>query len=194
MLACVYDTETAGIFNWRLPANHPDQPDVLQLCAMLADETRVYSMFNVYIHADTPIPKEAFEVHRIDREMTSKVGISRKAACILLASYLKSADVIVGHNIDFDIGIMRTAMLREGGDGRLLNKTSYCTMKNSTDIVQIPHPKPKRPGEFKWPSLQEAYKKLVDPRGFEGAHDAFADVTATYDVYKVLRQGTNAGV
>ena len=188
MIACVFDTETTGVFNRRLPPNHPDQPDVLQVCAMLADETKVYSMFNVFIHSETPIPKEAFEVHRIDREMTQRVGITRTAACLLLANYIRTADIIVGHNIDFDISIMRTAMQREKGSGKVMNKSSFCTMKETTQICKIPHKTPRHAEDYKWPSLQEAYKKLVDPRGFEGAHDAFADVTATYEVYRVLRQ------
>lgn len=191
MIALVFDTETSGKYNYRLPASHDAQPDVLQLCAMLVDDTKMHSMFNVFIHGDTPIPEEATAIHRIDRELTAKIGISRKAACVLLANYLRKADLIVGHNIDFDISIMRTAMLREGGDGRLLNKANYCTMKSSTDLCKIPHPNPKRPGEFKWPTLQEAYKTLVDPRGFDGAHDAFADVTATHEIYRVLRQQPN---
>lgn len=188
MIALAFDTETSGKYNWRAPVTHESQPDVVQLCGMLVDETRIYSMFNVFIHADTSIPEEATKIHGVDRELTAKIGIQRKAACVLLANYLRKADLLVGHNIDFDVAIMRTAMLREGGDGKLLNKPTFCTMKQSTDICKIPHPTPRRPGEYKWPTLQEAYKKLVDPRGFEGAHDAMADVTATYEVFRVLRK------
>lgn len=188
MLSLVYDTETTGVYNWRLPPTDASQPDVLQLCAVLADEDRTYTQVNVFVHGDTPIPQEAFEVHRIDRDMTAKVGISRLRMCQIFASMAEKADVIVGHNEDFDNSMLRTAMLREGGSGKIMNRPRYCTMKRSTDIVKIPHPKPRRPGEYKWPSLQEAYKHLVDPRGFEGAHDAYADVKACYEVYRVLRQ------
>lgn len=198
MISFVFDTETTGLPVKHAPASHPDQPEILQLCGMLCDDTRVYSMFNVYVHGDTPVPDSAFQVHRIDREMTARVGITRTRMVQIFSSFAEKADVIVGHNLQYDMLMMRVAMIRENGKpdriNQILGRTSYCTMQNSTQICKIPHAKPRRPDDYKWPSLQEAYKKLVDPRGFEGAHDAFADVTATYDVYKVLRQGTNAGV
>ena len=191
MLALVFDTETAGLYQRKLPPSHPSQPEVLQLCAWLVDDVKVYSSFNVFIHGESAIPKEAYEVHRIDRDMTARVGISRLRACQMLDAYAKKADVIVGHNLDFDIGIMKAAFHREGGTGVSLNRPQFCTMHNSTNVCKIPHPKPFRAGEFKWPSLQEAYTMLVDPRGFDGAHDAEADVRATYEVYRVLRNNTN---
>lgn len=191
MIALAFDTETTGKFHWRMPVTHESQPDVVQLCGMLVDENKIHSMFNVFIHADTDIPAEATAIHGVDRELTAKIGISRKTACILLGNYLRKADLLIGHNIDFDVAIMRAAMLREGGDGKLLNKPTFCTMKHATPICKIPHAKPRHPEDYKWPTLQEAYCKLVDPAGFEGAHDAMADVTATYEVFRVLRNQSN---
>lgn len=184
MLACLFDTETTGIYNYKLPANHPDQPDVVQLCAMLCDKEKVYSAINLFIHEDTEIGEGAYNVHRIDRKMTERVGISRLRACQLLDSFARKADILVGHNISFDVNMMLAANYRSGGQGLSLKKTQFCTMKSSTDICKLPNPK--RPGAFKWPSLKEAYEILVDPRGFEGAHDAMADARATYELYRVL--------
>ena len=192
MLSFIFDTETTGVIQKKLPLDHPDQPEVLQLCGMLVDEDKIFSMFNVFVHGDTPIPQEAFEVHRIDRDMTARVGITLTRMVQLFASFAEKADVLVGHNIDFDSRMIRLSMIRENGKAQRINqvlgKPHYCTMLQSVEVCKIPHPKPRRVGEFKWPSLQEAYKTLVDPRGFEGAHDAFADVTATREVYRVLRQ------
>jgi DNA polymerase-3 subunit epsilon len=189
MLACLFDTETTGIYDYRAPASAEHQPDVVQLCAMLCDEERVYSAINVFIHADTEIPEAAFEVHRIDRLMTARVGISRMRACQLLDSFASKADILVGHNIDFDVNIMKTATLREGGKGANLMKTRFCTMKESVPLCKLPNPK--RPGTYKWPSLQEAYQILIDSKGFSGAHDAMADARATYELYRVLRRNPN---
>ncbi len=188
MLALIYDVETSGLFNKRARPGDECQPDVLQLCAMLCDDERVYSVLNLYVHGERPIPAEATAIHRIDREMTAKVGVSRLRMCQLFSSFAKSADVLVGHNQDFDNFMMRSEMLKEGGNGQLMNKAQFCTMKASTKICKIPHKTPRHPEDYKWPSLQEAYKALVDPRGFDGAHDAFADVTATHEVYRVLRK------
>lgn len=189
MLACLFDTETTGIYDFRAHANSEHQPDVVQLCAMLCDEDRVYSAVNLFVHTETDIPDAAFQVHRIDRALTEKVGVSRETACRMLYSYALKADVLVGHNIDFDCNIMRTAILREGGQGGFLNKPRFCTMKESVEHCKLPNPK--RPGSYKWPSLIEAYQILVDSKGFTGAHDAMADARATYEVYRVLRSNAN---
>lgn len=186
MLACLFDTETTGLYDYRAPATADHQPDVVQLCAMLCDKERVYSAVNLFVHADTEIPPEAHAVHRIDRAMTERVGVTRLRACQLLDSFARKADIIVGHNVDFDINIMLTANYREGGQGLALKKTRFCTMKNSTELCKLPNPK--FPTKFKWPSLQEAYTILVDSRGFSGAHDAMADARATYELFRILHK------
>jgi DNA polymerase III epsilon subunit-like protein len=189
MLACLFDTETTGIYDYRAPVTAEHQPDVLQLCAMLCDEERVYSAVNLFIHADTEIPPEAYDVHRIDRDMTARVGVSRITACRVLDAMARKADLLVGHNIDFDVNMMLCATLREGGKGQSLKKPRFCTMKSSVDACKLPNPK--RPGTYKWPSLIEAYTILVDSKGFSGAHDAMADARATYELFRVLRRNTN---
>jgi DNA polymerase III epsilon subunit-like protein len=189
MLACLFDTETTGIYDYRAPVTAEHQPDVVQLCAMLCDEERVYSAINVFIHAETEIPDGAYQVHRIDRALTERVGITRIRACQLLDSFARKADVLVGHNIDFDVNMMMCATLREGGGGANLKKPRFCTMKSSVEHCKLPNPK--RPGSYKWPSLQEAYTILVDSKGFSGAHDAMADARATYELYRVLRRNAN---
>lgn len=189
MLACLFDTETTGIYNYRAPAGDDCQPDVVQLAAILCDEEQIYSAINVFVHADTEIPNEAFEIHRIDRLKTARIGISRMRTCQLLDSFAGKADLLVGHNIDFDVNMMLTATIREGGQGVNLKKPRFCTMKEAVPHCKLPNPK--RPGTYKWPSLQEAYQILVDPKGFSGAHDAMADLRATYEVYRVLRKYSN---
>ena len=59
-----------------------------------------------------------------------------------------------------------------------------CTMRIATNVLKIPGPR-----GFKWPTLQEAYKRLVDPAGFEGAHDAITDVKACAAVFYALEDG-----
>jgi DNA polymerase III epsilon subunit-like protein len=191
MLALVFDTETTGLYQNRRVPSAECQPDIVQIFGMLADDDRVYSHFNLYVHSDVPIPPEAYNSHRIDRRMTERVGVSRLRACQVFDSFARKADIIVGHNVEFDVNVMRTAFHREGGVGKSLAKPLFCTMRSATNACAIPHPNPKREGEFKWPSLTEAFTKLVDPRGFSNAHDAEADVRACYEVYRVLRKNAD---
>lgn len=186
MISLILDTETTGLYERNLPLTHPDQPDIIQFCGWLDKDGKVLSTVNVFIHGEKEIGEKAYEAHRIDRDMTAAIGISRRRLCYLVDDLVKKADVIVGHNIDFDINMLLIAMQRENGSGvNIRSKAHYCTMKNAVDVCRIPHPE--RPGQYKWPNLTEAYKALVDPRGFDGAHDAENDVRASHAIYNVLR-------
>ena len=66
---------------------------------------------------------------------------------------------------------------------RCKRKVDFCTMLNTVEIVKIPGRK-----GYKWPKLDEAYRILVDPDGFEGAHDALADVKACRKVFYNLKK------
>jgi len=191
LVSLIYDTETTGLFNFKAPMGDPSQPEVLQLCAKLAQDGKILSSVNLFVHGEKEIEEKAFETHRIDRAMTAAVGITRNEMCRVFASMAKKADVLVGHNEEFDAKMLTMSMLREGGTAEVMQKKShFCTMKSATDICRVPQP-PAEPGKrqrsgYKWPSLAEAYAILVDPRGFSNAHDAEADVDACFEVYRVL--------
>jgi DNA polymerase III epsilon subunit-like protein len=185
MLALVFDTETTGLLNRRAPLNDPSQPGIVQLCAEFSLDGKLVSGVNLFIHGEQPVEEKAFETHRISRDLTASVGITERQMCQLFIQMVSKADVLVGHNIEFDIQMILATMLRLGGTGELLrSKPIFCTMKQSTEVLKIPHPSR---GGFKYPSLTEAYKALVDPRGFENAHDARADVLACHGVYNALK-------
>jgi DNA polymerase III epsilon subunit-like protein len=185
----VYDTETTGLLDFNKPLSDKCQPDIIQLCMKMSLDGKIVSSVNVFVDGDREIEEKAFETHRIDRNMTAACGISRRQMVTLFNNMASKADVLVGHNEEFDQKMMLCAMQREGGSGEVLRKTAhFCTMKSSTNLCKIPSEK--KPGTFKWPSLMEAYKTLVNPLGFSNAHDAEADVDACHEVYRVLRAST----
>lgn len=181
-----FDTETTGKADFNALPSASHQPDMVQLGMILKDETRVYACIDLLVCPEVPVEPKAEEVHGISTVMAQRYGVPRRVATAMFMNLMYKAECIVAHNIDFDLRIMQTAMLREGiSPEKLLAKSRFCTMKTSTDICQIPSPH--KPGKFKWPTMQEAYKFLVDPNGFDGAHDAMADVTACSAVYyKIL--------
>ena len=67
---------------------------------------------------------------------------------------------------------------------RIKEIEKICTMMGSTKFCKIP--KPSGQG-FKWPTLMELHTKLFD-KGFEDAHDAMADITATVNCFYKLRE------
>jgi DNA polymerase III epsilon subunit-like protein len=190
MLSLIYDTETTGMYNFKGRPGDANQPEVLQLCAKISQDGKIVSSINVFVRGEKEIEEKAYEVHRISRDFANAVGISRRKMVLLFQDMAEQCDVLVGHNVGFDEKMLTSAMIKEGGTGKIFqSKASYCTMHNSTDLCKIPSPK--KPGSYKWPSLAEAYAILVDPRGFSNAHDAEADVLATHEVYRVLMAQKN---
>ena len=118
MISLILDTETTGLFERKLPLGHPDQPDIIQFCGWLDRDGTVVSTVNVFVHGEKEIGEEAYKAHRIDRDLTAAVGISRRRLCFLVDELVRKADVIVGHNIDFDIKMLLIAMQRENGSGK----------------------------------------------------------------------------
>jgi len=84
-----------------------------------------------------------------------------------------NAEYLIAHNMKFDEKVIGCEMVRmKLGFRQEPNK--LCTMQESTNYCKM---KPFRYGTYKWPSLVELHEKLFD-EGFDGAHDALADVKA----------------
>lgn len=185
MRALIFDTETVGLVHKNLPPSHTAQPDPVQLAAALVDEEgKVVGRFSTLVIPTVPVQEGAFRVHGISKELCERYGIPRRSALSMFHAMAKQADVFVAHNLEFDQLVLRTMYAREGVDP-VSFKSGYCTMLNSVEVCRIPHANGR--GGYKWPKLIEAYQILVDPKGFEGAHDALADVIACYELYKRLR-------
>lgn len=97
-------------------------------------------------------------------------------------SYIKRADLIIGHNVAFDIGMFMAECRRQHLDVEIPDHKKFCTMKESTHVCKIPHGS--RAG-YKRPKLGELHQFVFD-REFEKAHDALADIEATMHCFLEL--------
>lgn len=186
MVTLVFDTETTGLVNHKTP-NHTVQPYPVQLACILVVDNKILSMASVIVNPGVPIEVGASNVHGITQETTDKVGVSLKAATGLFLNFLNRADRVVAHNADFDIIVTEAMIYRTLADyemDKFRSVPRVCTMRSTTDVCKLPG----KYGKFKWPKLEEAYKLLVDPAGFEGAHDALADVVACWKVLRALEE------
>ena len=187
-LGLAFDTETTGVLN-KLPRNHPSQPDMVQLgCILFDDQTgEIHASVDILVENTVPIEPKAQEIHGKTPELLKKAGINRRSALSIFHGMLLKADFILAHNLAFDLGILHIAYIRENiQPDHLLSKPSHCTMLMTTDLMKLPNVKYPNLG-YKWPSLDEAYRKFVDPNGFEGAHDAMADITACMKIFMNLK-------
>jgi DNA polymerase III epsilon subunit-like protein len=185
MPTLIFDTETTGMVKQKVP-DFTVQPYPVQLACILVEDNKIINIASVMINPGVPIEKGAADVHKITDELVQRVGLSLKAATGLFINFLNKADRIVAHNSDFDVIVTEAMIYRTLADfemDRYREIPRVCTMRSTTDICKIPG----RYG-YKWPKLEEAYRKLIDPKGFSGAHDALNDVLACWKILQKLEE------
>lgn len=195
-LALIYDTETTGLPKWSDPSEHPDQPRVVQLCAELVDQDSrevVAALHSIIKPNGWTVPDEVAAIHGITTEKAEAVGIPMPRVIELFMDMWNRAFMRVAHNESFDARMMRIEIMRDAGGSpedadRWKEGKAFCTMTNSTKIINLP-PSEKmiaagRRGP-KPPSMAEAYQHFTG-KPLENAHNATADTAACRAVFFAL--------
>lgn len=94
---------------------------------------------------------------------------------------LQQCDVIIGHNIEYDVKVILSELYRYGKetDGLELIQ-QFCTMRQTVKFCGF-----ETNNGDRFPKLQELYSKLFH-QPFENAHDAYCDVKATAECFGAL--------
>lgn len=182
MTILFFDTETNGLpGDYNAPISDAGNwPKMLQLAWLLTDHTaqkRIASASALIVQDDDfVLDAGAAEVHGITPELLGQ-GLAFEDVIDGFDQALSQAFVIAGHNIEFDVSIVGSELMRhrlESLAQRLLSKPRICTMKQATNFCKIGG------GRFgyKWPRLGQLHQKLFN-EDFDGAHDVMNDVNAT---------------
>lgn len=113
-----------------------------------------------------------FVENNMSTERCENEGLPIKQVLEQFLNELDDCKYLLAHNMNFDLPVIASEMYRLGFRAKN-SPEKICTMQSTTDILQLPGPY-----GFKWPSLQELHQFLFKC-DFEGAHDAYDDVTAT---------------
>jgi len=214
----VIDTETQGFPLWNEPSEDPRQPHIVELAAILIDDkTREEKGLVHYIVRPDgwTIPAEVAAIHGITQERAMDEGIPEWKVIREFHELNQQADLRVAHNGQFDDRIMRIGIKRFGdgctdnvSDGleawrgytqeykddladSFKSRPSYCTMKNSTNILNLPAtPAMVKSGRGSWkkqPSLAETYRHFFSEE-LQGAHSALYDARNCAKIYFALTQ------
>jgi len=181
----VFDTETTGFVEREGPIEV--QPYIVQFSGILLelqdDKTlKEVDRIDAFVKPPISIPFGASQVHGIyDKDVADKAPIIDQMDTFL--TYLNSADVVVGHNIEYDESVMNYELQRLGRKGDYNPQKTLCTMKSSVEFCALPG----RGIGYKFPKLNELYKKLFWEY-FEWAHSAIYDVEATVRALQKLLQ------
>jgi len=177
-----FDTETTGLPRPGEPL--VNQPYMVQLGAMLTDESiNELGGICLLVNNGVDIPTDAQRVHGITPEQCAAFGVSLESALELFLELYEQADMVIGHNISFDMQIIEDQLERLGMS--IEWKGCYCTMKQGTAALQ-------NLGMYrgqKWLKLTEAYQLITGTSiPGAGAHNAWTDVKACATVFNELRR------
>jgi len=177
----IYDTETTG-FPSRYGAPHTDleawsTARLVQIAWQLHGlDGSLISAQNILVKPDGfEIPYSSEQIHGISTERALADGVLLSEALEAFEEDLKRTKFIIAHNIEFDLGVVGSEMLRSNRETELWDRITIDTKQVSTEYCAIPGG---RGGKFKWPTLTELHQKLFGV-AFEDAHDAAYDVDAT---------------
>ncbi len=167
----IVDLETTGL-NYRHDA-------IVEIgCIRFRNNIAVES-FNMLINPNTEIPPEATAIHHITNEMVKDAPYIDKALPTIL-NFIGN-DIIVGHNVGFDIRFLINACIWEG----ILNQKfkAIDTMSLARKYI----PKSKVPS-YSLDTLRQ-FLNLNEP-----SHRAMLDCEATAKVYQYCYQKANSEV
>lgn len=186
-LTLILDVETSGLLRDALPIDDPNQPHLVSLALKLVTPDKVCrGRFSTMIKpSGWSIEPEALAVHGITEMMASNCGIPEYIALSVLKAFAINASRIVGHHlIGFDWNVITASLIREGSDAlwwKKLASRREDTMEMATPVLKLPG---KIPGEFKWPTLEEAVNHFgcgdnLNWYTWKSSHRADEDVDAT---------------
>jgi len=192
----VFDTETNGKRPKGRDVPLPLEPAITQIAAILFWGRRPVAHLSCFVQPlngqgqPAEIPNEKFFIDSgITQETVDAVGRPLKTGLAEFNQMVKVADRVVAHNMQFDDPVTRGNYSRIAAPQREYWDTpKFCTMKTLEPVLKLP-------GKYgyKFPTLDESYRALVDPMGFEGAHDAMVDVEACAKVLWAVEDAIAAG-
>jgi DNA polymerase-3 subunit alpha len=180
----IFDTETTGLpRNYNAPLTDFDNwPRMVQVAWQLHDSKgNLINSDSIIIKPEGyTIPFNAVQIHGITNERAIEEGKDLKVVLQNFIDVVNQTNYLCGHNIEFDINIIGSELLRCGFEN-ILSSKKYIDTKNdeTTQFCALPGG---RGGKFKWPTLTELYSKLFNDT-FEEAHNAAFDVLATGKVF-----------
>lgn len=175
----IFDTETTGLpHNKSAPVEQLDNwPRLVQVAWQLHDHSgKLVSTGNHIIKPEGfTIPFNAEKIHGISTKRALEVGENLAEVLDIFSEDVKRAEVLVGHNIEFDNKIIGAEYLRTERNNLLAEAKNIDTALDTKEYCQL---QGGIGGRLKSPKLIELYEKLFG-QPFADAHDAAYDVDAT---------------
>jgi hypothetical protein len=217
MRVLVFDTETTG-----LPSSKFISPDTLNLWPYIvqfsyiiydSDKNEIVETSDtiVKMKEGVNIPEESSKLHKITNELSQKKGIEIQFILNNFFNNLKNIDLLVGHNVLFDINMIKVELLRliysnpntDNSNNNMISegivreckqnlhyitnfKNICCTMQETIDLCNI-KALDKYGKEYpKFPKLSELHQKLFDSVP-NYLHNSFIDILVTLRCFMKIK-------
>jgi DNA polymerase III epsilon subunit-like protein len=208
MRILVFDTETTGLPNTKII--NPDTldlwPHIVQLSYVIYDislnEIAEQKDFIIRVPENVEIPEEAYKLHGITKEISYEKGVDIKDTLSWFYYHLKTVDKIIGHNVNFDINMIKVETLRIIYDTLtppqitkmfkfdLHYITNYdnivCTLQDSIKLCNIQATTKYGKPYLKYPKLIELHQKLFESTP-NNLHNSLNDILITLRCYMKLK-------
>jgi DNA polymerase III epsilon subunit-like protein len=214
MRVLVFDTETTG-----LPKSKIMNVDTLNLWPHIVQFSYVIydTILNdivetcdsiVKLEDGIIIPEDSTKIHGITNEVSDKNGIDIDLILEGFFYHLRNVDLLVGHNVSFDINIIKVELLRIIYENHLNisddeiktikynlhfltnYKNIYCTLQNSIELCNIKSINKFGKEYIKFPKLLELHQKLFESIP-NNLHNSFNDILVTLRCYIKLKYNTD---
>ncbi len=186
------DTETTGLPKDRDAFYYESDkwPYLVQISMIILDSKmeKIAEEDIVLAPENFTIPESASDIHGITNEYAQKFGKNRKIVLECIRMLFQTVEYVIGHNVDFDINVLKAELYRKYGDLSWFDDPKYKvidTMKLGAEICKIPSYSYVE--KYKWPTLDELYKALFG-KTIQGRHNAMNDVKATEECFVELRR------
>ena len=190
MRVLVFDTETTGLPPKNTPINRTDSwPHVVQLSwAIYNEETKQVEEekdFIISLGTHIPISAESTAIHGLMSELSRARGVPIEVALFDFKHAANRCGKIVAHNLEFDKNMLLVEFYRARIFNNVFPPSEYCTMKNGTEICNIPKVWDDGRTSLKYPKLVELYHALygADVPSPIGLHNAKVDVDVCLKCY-----------
>jgi DNA polymerase III epsilon subunit-like protein len=204
----VFDTETTGLPQTRFisPFTLHQWPHIVQFSFIIFDsslnnivESKDYV---IKVPESVVIPEESSKIHGITNQISLDKGIPINEVLREFFCHLRDVDTLIGHNIEFDVNMVKVELLR------LINKHSLteeysklykydlhfltnfknisCTLKDSIQFCNIQSIDKYGKPYLKYPKLVELHEKLFN-QSPSNLHNSFNDILVTLRCFMKLK-------
>ena len=208
MKILVFDTETTGLPKTKFisPSTLDQWPYIVQFSFIIYDSSLndiVESKDDIIkLPENVLIPEESTKIHNITNKLSQKSGLQINKILNVFFDHLRNVDRLVGHNIDFDLNMIKVEISRIINENQVTSeqlksykynlhflnnyKNISCTLKDSIKFCNIQVINKSGKPYLKYPKLIELHNKLFNETP-KNLHNSFNDILVTLRCFMKLK-------